>query len=267
MTHAELLNRSFAGEAIVPAGTTRLQEFFARRAPDIDSQWAWDNYRPTIEHFVREWGLTRLVEIGGGRDPLFTPEEAQALGIELTVNDISEEELRHAPAAFAKACFDISGDLAASGAKLGSYDLIFSRMVFEHVKDVRKAWSNVAALLAPGGVGIAFIPTLYALPYVANMMIPEAVSQRIVKMLYPHRTDSEDPKFPAHYDWAFSSERKMRPMLEEAGFSDAHIVPFYGHEYFTRIPVVRELDAMLTRVAIRRDWRALTSYAYIVARR
>jgi SAM-dependent methyltransferase len=244
-----------------------LAGLFERLEPDLRSKWAWDNYKSTVEALSGGFGLKRLIEIGGGRDPLFTPQEAEALGVELTVNDISAEELRHAPDAFAKACFDVSADLSAAGLQPAQYDLAFSRMVFEHVKDGRRAWANLGALLAPGGVAIAFVPTLYALPYLANMVIPESVSQRIVKMLYKHRTDDEDPKFPAHYDWCYGSEARMAPMLKAAGFREALVVPFYFHDYFERIPLVREADNLINALASRRDWRALTSYAYIVGRK
>ncbi|MEJ8573724.1 class I SAM-dependent methyltransferase [Microbaculum marinum] len=256
-------------QASLPAGSEEptLEAFFAGLAPDLRSQWAWDNYKPTIEALSRTFGLRRLIEIGGGRDPLFTPDEAAGLGIELTINDISEEELRHAPAAFSRARFDVAGDLGAAGLYAGQYDLAFSRMVFEHVADGRRAWGNLCEVLAPGGVAIAFVPTLYALPYVANIVIPEAVSQRIVKMLYKHRTDDEDPKFPAHYSWTYGSERKLVPMLRSVGFSEAVVVPFYYHDYFERIPVLRQIDNLANRVAAARDWRFLTSYAYIAARK
>lgn len=235
--------------------------------PDLRSEWAWDNYRTMVETLSREFALRRLVEIGGGRDPLLTPAQAKALGVDYTVNDISPEELRNAPGAFNTACFDVSGDLAAAGIKPESYDLAFSRMVFEHVKDVKQAWSNLHTVLSPGGVGFIFVPTLYALPYVANLMIPEWLSQKIVKMLYPHRTDADDPKFPAHYDWCYSSERKVAPMLEDVGFRETLILPFYGHAYFESLPVIREVDEAVTRLAMRFDWRALTPYAYILARK
>lgn len=244
-----------------------LAAVLARLDPDIGSEWAWDNYQATVEALAREFSLTRLIEIGGGRDPLLTPARAKALGVDYTVNDISQVELDNAPAAFNTACFDISGDLAATGVMPESYDLAFSRMVFEHVRDVRAAWRNLHTILAPGGVALAFVPTLYAPPYVANLLIPEWLSQRIVKLLYSHRTDDEDPKFPAYYDWCYSSERKMAPMLREAGFRETLILPFYGHQYFEKIPVAREIDAALTRLAIRFDWRALTPYAYILARK
>lgn len=267
MTHVEPIAATRLSAGRAAGDETSLGGFFARLDPDVRSEWAWDNYKPTIEALSRAFGLRRLVEIGGGRDPLFTPDEAAALGIELTINDISQEELDNGPEEFAKARFDIAGDLTDTGVQRGSYDLAFSRMVFEHVKDGRRAWSNLNEILAPGGVAIAFVPTLYALPYVANMAIPEWVSQKIVKMLYPHRTDDEDPKFPAFYDWAFGSEKKLRPMLQGVGFREAVVVPFYYHDYFERIPVVRQIDNLMNRVAAARDWRFLTSYAYIAARK
>lgn len=249
------------------ASANSLERLFAGLRPDIRSQWAWTNYQASVETLAREFGLSELIEIGGGRDPLMTPDRVKALGVNYTVNDISDEELRHAPASFGKARFDVCGDMGEAGIAPGSYDLAFSRMVFEHVKDGRAAWSNLNRILKPGGVALAFVPTLYALPYVANLMIPEWLSGKIVKALYPHRTDDGDPKFPAHYSWCFSSSRRMTPMLQAAGFSETLIIPFYGHEYFESLPVVREIDEAVTRLAIRFDWRALTPYAYIVARK
>lgn len=244
-----------------------LKAHFRAIEPDIRSTWAWDHYESVILDLSKKYGLSRLLEVGGGRDPLLPVHRVHELGLHYTINDISPGELANAPAGYHTACFDIAGDLQAAEAERGAYDLIFSRMVFEHVADVRQAWRNVNSLLAPGGVSLAFMPTLYALPYVANLMIPEAVSSKIVEWLYPHRTASEDPKFPAHYDWCYSIESKMLPMLKDAGFSDAEIIPFYGHDYFSKLPVLREADELLTRLAIKYDWRVLTSYAYIVVRK
>lgn len=244
-----------------------LEGVLAGLRPDIRSQWAWDNYQTTVEALARAFALRDLIEIGGGRDPLMTPARVGHLGLRYTVNDISTEELRHAPDSFGKARFDICGSMTEAGIASESYDLAFSRMVFEHVRDGRAAWRNLCHILRPGGVALAFVPTLYALPYVANLIVPEWISARIVKALYPHRTDHADPKFPAHYSWCFSSERKMAPMLRDAGFSESLIVPFYGHAYFEKLPLAREIDEALTRLAIRFDWRVLTPYAYILARK
>ena len=78
----------------------------------------------------------------------------------------------------------------------GIFDLAFSRMVFEHVADGQRAWNNLYELLAPGGVALAFIPTLYSFPFVVNWLLPDDVAAKIVKLLYRNRTDDEDPVFP-----------------------------------------------------------------------
>ena len=234
--------------------------------------WAWEHYKPTILAFASQASLrrgnpARLLEIGGGRDPLFTPEEAHSKGIAVTVNDIDAGELAMAPQAFQRAQFDVAGDLVRQGAVTGVYDLIVSRMVLEHVAGVPRAWANMRALLAPGGVALAFIPTLYAPPFVINKSIPEALSARLLRMFFPRRHDGIQPKFPARYEWCLGSQRKLEPMLASAGFSQALVLPFWTHGYFRRLPLLREIDAGVQRLARARDWRGLTTYAYVLGRK
>lgn len=232
------------------------------------AMWAWTHYRATVlafagEHTRRHGTPARLLEIGGGRDPLFAPAEAQAHALDVTVNDIDPGELARAPADHGRALFDVAGELPA--AQLGAYDLVISKMVLEHVADVARAWRNVRALLAPGGVALAFIPTLHAPPFVINRLIPEAVSARVLRAVFPDR-HHERPKFPAHYDWCFGDQRRLEPMLRAAGFADVLVVPFWTHGYFHRLPGLREADHRVQLLARARDWRTLTSYAYVVVR-
>lgn len=236
--------------------------------PRWHSDWAWANYESIVPALARHFGLRHLCEIGGGRDPMMGVETAKALGLRYTINDIDAGELTHAPAGAEKACFDIAGNLLSLGALPGPYDLMFSRMVFEHVADVEKAWNNVHALLRPGGVGLCFFPTLYAWPFVINHMIPEKLSHAIVHALFPNRRDGGgDPKFPALYDWCYGREAKLRPMLERAGFSDIHVQPFWGQHYLARFPVVRDVDAAIDRLMAKLDWRLFTSYTYVLVRK
>ncbi|MFC7398643.1 class I SAM-dependent methyltransferase [Chelatococcus sp. GCM10030263] len=245
-----------------------LSAVMAAQRPDWHSDWAWDNYKDTLVALIRTYRLSRLCEIGGGRDPSFSAQEAAELGITLTINDISASELAKAPPGFATACFDIAGDLSHAGLAPEQFDLMFSRMVFEHVEDVRQAWRNIHMLLAPGGIALAFFPTLYALPFAANHIAPEWLSSAIVKTFYPNRGEAvDDPKFPAFYDWCFSSEDKIGPMLQECGFSDVAIQPFWGHGYFNRLPLARQLDDAFNAFAAKRDWRAMTAYAYVLVRK
>jgi len=247
---------------------------FRRLGYDSREVWAWENYKPSLVAFVEtlrqagrcgEDGRVRLLEIGGGRGPQFTPAEADKLGVALTINDIDARELSLAPAGFATACFNIAGDV--DPALKGTFDFIFSRMVFEHVKDAPRAWANVAGLLAQGGVALAFHPTLYSPPFVLNWLAPEAFSGRLLKLLFPWRHDGDYPKFPARYEMCVAEPSFVAPKLRSYGFSESLIAPFYGHRYLRAIPVMREVEGALHTLAERRDLRWLSSYAYTLARK
>lgn len=236
-------------------------------APRWNFHWAFDHYEPTLLTLAADLNATRLCEIGGGRDPAFKHEQVAQLGLDYTVNDIDANELALAPAGFRTACFDISGDI--SHIAPASYDLMFSRMVFEHVNGVERAWSNVHTLLAPGGVALAFFPTMYAWPFVLNRMIPERMSQGLLNLFSRDDRSAEgnNPKFPALYDWTYGSQTKLAPMLKRAGFTDIHVAPFWGHDYLRRIPFAQALDDAYTRFCVARDWRWQTTYAYVLVRK
>jgi SAM-dependent methyltransferase len=252
------------------AATSRpitLTDAFAPLKIEHSENWAWANYERVVRHLAEASRAKKLIEIGGGRDPLFGREALAELGAELTVNDISPAELAALPKGYRTACFDIAGNLTPEEIARGGYDLAFSRMVFEHVADGKRAWENLFRLLAPGGIGLAFVPTLYAFPFVANWLLPDDFAARLVKSIYKNRTDNEDPVFPARYSWTVASEKKLAPMLSSIGYREAMVVPFYGHGYYQPFPIVRDIHAKFTEIARARDWRFFASYAYIAARK
>jgi SAM-dependent methyltransferase len=244
-----------------------LAEAFTQLRVEHSDHWGWDNYTRVIRHLAASYGAGRLIEIGGGRSPHFMPAELAAMGVELTVNDISAKELLRLPSAYRTACFDVAGDLTKSDVLPGSYDLAFSKMVFEHVEDGERAWRNVHQLLAPRGVAIAFLPTLFALPFVLNKILPDGVAEQLIKLVNRERNDETSPVFPARYSKSYTIERWLRPMFSRIGYRDLLVVPFYGHAYYRRFPIVRDVHAQFTKLARANDWRLFSSYAYIVARK
>nr|WP_281409829.1 methyltransferase domain-containing protein [Methylobacterium sp. BTF04] len=225
-----------------------------------------------MERLIRRMPARKVLEIGGGRHPFFSVEEAGALDFELTVNDLDAEELRYAPGGFKRLVLDIAQDIDGQNVDratvgLGTFDLIFSRMVFEHVRDAEKAWSNVYDLLAPGGIGFAFVPTLYSPPFLLNLAMPEALTSRMLRMLDRTRNPDEIPKFPAFYRGCRASEAALSPLLTGIGFTDVCVVPFFGTPYFPAVPVLKHVAAAFDRFVEKRDWRMFASYAYIVARK
>jgi SAM-dependent methyltransferase len=251
-----------------PVDTARpatLAGAFAELGVSNADEWGWDNYERVIRHLIQRFGARQLLEIGGGRAPMFGLPELADLDVALTVNDISAPELARLPAGYLTACFNVAGELPEI--LRNEYDFAFSRMVFEHVEDGRQAWRNLHSVLAPGGVAIAFIPTLFAFPFVINWLIPDRIAKRIAEMLDRGRSDDTVPVFPAHYSWSFSIERWLRPMLSEAGYREVMVLPFYGHRYYQHFPIVRDVHAWFTALARRKDWRIFSTYTYIVVRK
>lgn len=243
-----------------------LSEIVSELGYSSDWNWSWESYKKTIVGIGQEYALERHLEIGGGRDTLFSPAEAAAHGFDVTINDISAKELALAPPSFGKMLCDVAAEDTMETIPPESYDFVYSRMVMEHVRDARQLWQNQYDMLAPGGIGLAFFPTLYAPAFAINRAIPETVSSAILQRLFPDRqADGDNPKFPAFYDHCYGSERHLAPMLEEIGFRNVLVLPFYGYSYFWKIPVLKQVDAAFTRFVRQRDWRTFTSFAYVIA--
>jgi hypothetical protein len=121
-TPGDLLNRFDDGDILARA--------FRELGVTNEREWAWANYENVVRGLARILHAHKLLEVGGGRDPLFTAGELKALDIEMTVNDISQTELDVLPDSYRKACFDVAGDISAVAHLRDSFDLAFSRMVF-----------------------------------------------------------------------------------------------------------------------------------------
>ena len=232
---------------------------------DIKWEWAFKNYKSTILETARRFNSRSLCEIGGGRSPLLEKAMVDELDADYTILDIAQSELDKAPSWPEKLCCDIAG--AAMPKRQGSgYDLMFSHMVMEHLKDVRQGYRNIYELLADGGIVINFHPTLYAVPFLINYILPDEITRPILERFDPARGETGRPKFPARYSWCLSTA-KAEGMIREVGFREVLIIPFWGHFYFKKIPLIRSLDAAIVAFAKRHGIRALSSYAYSIARR
>ena len=217
-----------------------------------------------IGGLITSCGATSVMEIGAGRDPLFTAAQVEAAGVaRYVLNDIDPAELALAPPEFPQACFDICGSVPFDAPT--DLDLVFSRSVIEHLTDTATAYRNIHAMLRPGGVMFHFYPTLYALPFVVNRVLPEAAADRVLRVVRPRDRD-QSPKFPASYRMCRSTMR-VESAVRGLGFSDVSIKPFYTHAYYRRIPMIHQVHLRAAGLYERLDWRALSSYAVLVARK
>lgn len=220
---------------------------------------AMQGYDDALRSIVSQYPDADILELGGGRRPSFELSDMPANLKSYTVNDISKEELALVPEGYRTACFDVSGDASEFE---GRYDVVFSRFLAEHVQDGAAMHRNIHKVLKPGGVAFHLIPTLYALPFVINRILPERLAEKVLS-LNPRREIS--PKFPAYYSWCRGDTPAMRGLFRRIGYERVEIRNFYGHFYYETIPVLRELEARFADIACRNEWSYCSSYAYVTA--
>ncbi|MCB2074244.1 MAG: class I SAM-dependent methyltransferase [Novosphingobium sp.] len=223
---------------------------------------AMHGYDASLRKIVAAHPDADILELGGGRWPSFRLDEMPDNLATYTVNDVSAHELSLLPSGYEKACFDVCGDASAFS---GRYDVVFSRFLAEHVGNGRAMHRNVYEVLKPGGVAFHLIPTLFALPFVANRLMPEKLGQTVLALISRRRDIS--PKFPARYSACRGDTPSMRRMFEEIGYGRIEIRNFYGHFYYEQIPGLREIEARFSAFASRRGWSWCTSYAYLTVQK
>jgi SAM-dependent methyltransferase len=220
-----------------------------------------------IERAILDSGARRVVDIGGGANPLVPLDFVTAHDITYTILDISADELAKAPAGYLTMQADIGAGELAGG---GDHDLVISKMLAEHIDDAEAFHRNVYGLLRPGGRAIHLFPTLYAPPFVVNRVIPESVSRSVLRRLSGRERvrDGELRKFPAYYHWCRGPIPRQLARLEHIGFEVERYIGYFGSTaYFTRFPRLASADSAVARWLVRHPAPWITTYARVTLRK
>lgn len=234
---------------------------------------AWYGYHDFLLGLIGRTGAGRICEIGAGANPTLSVDECRELRLEYTLLDISSSELAKAPDHYHKVQADICRPLPN---ELPKFDLVFSKMLAEHVPDPVPFHRNVLQMLDVGGRAFHFFPTLYSPPFVVNFLLPELISQRILPLLQGNRdANGNHGKFPAYYQWCRGPSRRLARRFTKIGFEVEEMVGFFGHSgsatcgpgYYDRVPMLRRFHEALCRGLVRLPCSFLCSYAYLVLRK
>jgi hypothetical protein len=218
-----------------------------------------------IQEIIDRDGSTSILEVGGGRNPTLAPAAVSAQGLAYTVNDLDQSELDLVDPAYRRLCFDMSVALPAEIAD-EHFDLVFSRMVNEHIVDGEAYYRNIFGLLRPGGLTVHFFATFYTMPSLVNRFLPEPVSARLKAFSFA-RTEHEYEKFPARYSWCRGPSAAMVRRFRQIGFEVEDYRGYFGHGYYSRIRALHAIELAKTRWLITHPVSALTSYAVLALRR
>lgn len=232
----------------------------------VDQFAGWDAAPAAVRGLIGEFGRRSILELGSGANPTLDAALVEREGWEYTVNDISESELEKADAVYRRLVLDASHGVPPPELA-GRFDFIFSRMVNEHVEDGRAYYRNIHTLLAPGGITAHWFSTLYALPFLANKLMPEVLSQFLLRRFAP-RDEHRQAKFKAHYSWSRGPSRASVRRFESLGFEVLRYQGYFGHIYYRRrLPWLHRWEMRKASWLARHPVPWLTSYAHVVLRK
>lgn len=227
------------------------------------SQNEWHEYSEFVQNLVGKYNARTICDIGGGANPVLPLEFIEAYHLDCTVLDISSEELEKAPKGYNKLVQDIE---AVDFQFNEQFDFVVTKMMAEHVRNGRLFHKNIYSMLKPGGIAIHYFPTLYALPYLVNKLIPEWFSSFLLDIFLP-RDRYQTGKFPAYYSWCYGPTPPMLAMLTEIGYEVIEYKGIFGTTYYTRIPLVRDLHKAYTVFLSKHPNPYLTSFAQVILRK
>lgn len=128
----------------------------------------------------------------------------------------------------------IRSDLAKIDLPSGSVDLIVSRSVLEHIKDIKPVYVEMNRLLKPGGHFFFLVPNLHDYVSLISWMVPNGLHSWIVA-----KAEGRDPKdtFPAFYK--SNTKASTSRLAAETGFE------FVSIDYLGQYPSMLKFNAIV----------------------
>mgnify|MGYP000093579372 FL=1 len=222
------------------------------------------SYKQIIIDLIDADNSNNICDIGGGANPLLDEKIIRKIGLKYYILDISKKELEKAPISYNKLNKDISSvefDIK------NQFDLVFSKMLAEHIKDAELFHFNVNKLLVKGGIAVHFFPTLYSLPFIVNKIIPEGFSMKLLNIISP-RDNYQHAKFPAYYKWCRgpyknSIERFIRSKYEILEYKGG-----FGHRvYYKKLKIFEKLHDIKTNYLLKHPNPYFTSFALVILKK
>lgn len=210
-------------------GCIKIQQHWSKKFDRLLPQdYLIDGNRFYCESFAPKFVKSgqRIVDIGGGRQPLLRPEMKAKLNLWVTGLDWDARELMHAP----RGAYDavIQADIMQYQGE-ASADLVICQSLLEHVRDVRFAFQAMASILKPGGIAVLFVPSRNALYARLNMLLPQIWKTRLLHFVFPHTVNTQG--FPAYYNHC--TPRAFIRIGREHGLELLELQCFFSSSYFS----------------------------------
>ena len=223
----------------------------------------WQGFEKLIIKIIERYEIKRVCDIGGGANPVLNINFIESNDLDYSVLDISESELLKAPKGYNKILADIASPTFSIEKK---YDLVFSKMLAEHITDAEQFNKNVLSCLAENGLALHYFPTLYTIPFLVNYLVPDKFSNALVNIFDP-RDMYQQNKFPAYYRWCRGPTRRQIQKFNDIGYDVVEYNGFFGHGYYNKIKPLKKLHEVKTRYLLKHPNPLLTNFAYVILRK
>jgi SAM-dependent methyltransferase len=216
-------------------------------------------------------GARRFCDVGGGANPIVSARKVEQLGLEYVILDDSPGELDKTPPGYETYRASVLDPARVSEliAERGTFDVVMSRWVAEHVPDGRAFHRQVFEMLRPGGVAVHLFPTLYSPVFLLNRILPPGLSTALLERgsAGGRAEDGRHAKFRSYYSWCRGPSGRQRDRLKGVGFTVERYIGFFGHGYYRRVKPLEKLHRAVTDVLLAYPLASMTSFALVVMRR
>ena len=207
-----------------------------------------------------------VLEVGSGANPTLSTDDVHRYGLRYITSDRDLSELSKADPVYEARCVDLENGPIPDDL-LGRCDLIFSRMVNEHIRDGRRYHANIYDMLSPGGVAVHAFSTLYTLPFLANHLMPSQLGNGLLNFFAP-RDRHQHEKFQAYYSWSRGPTSHAIRQFRQLGYHVVSYDGYFGHTYYrNRMPLLDRLEQAKARLLLTLRLPLFCSYATIVLRK
>jgi SAM-dependent methyltransferase len=193
-------------------------------------------YRDQIHEFLRPWN--RVLDAGCGRYLKLCRElsgKAQMVGIDLET--ALETNNQNAP-------FGVRGDLSRLPFCSGSFDMVVSRSVVEHLSDPAQVFREFSRILRPGGMLIMVTPNKYDYVSLIASLTSHRFHQRLVSRIFGV---SEDDVFPTFY--RANTRSAIRKAMAASGLAEKQLTSITHYPaYLTFSPLLFRLGILYERL-------------------
>lgn len=223
----------------------------------------WSKTEAYIQELIINKKIKSILEIGAGANPTISPEFINKHHLNYTISDVDDNELKKALPVYNRMVVDLSKSLPTEYTK---FDLVFSRMVGEHILDAKTFHQNVFTILNQDGLSFHCFSTLYAFPFIINKIIPDGLSDFILDKISA-RDKHFHGKFKVHYDWSRGPSNKMIERFERIGYEIIEYGGYFGHNYYNKFPLLNKIEEAKSKILLKFPVPFLTAYAHLILKK